>query len=60
MGKNKIDDLIKSNKTLYDLRADKTSKKFSDEKREYLRKYDIRNLPIYIQKNLNKYKDWID
>ena len=40
--------------------ADKTSKKFNNDKRENLEKYDFDKLPAYIKNNLNKYKDWID
>ena len=60
LGKNKIENLIKSNKTIYDMFADKKSKKFGDDKRKDLVKYEISKLPSYIRDNLNKYKDWID
>ena len=60
MGKNKIKELIASNQTIYDMYADKTSKKYGDDKRKNLEKYDINNLPEYVQNNLEKYKNWID
>ena len=60
LGKDKIDFLIKNNKTIYDMFGDKSSKKFGDEKRKTLEKYNINNLPNYIKNNLNRYKDWID
>ena len=40
--------------------GDKISKKYGDDKRKNLEKYEINKLPIYIQNNLNKYKVWID
>ena len=60
LGKKKIENLIKSNKTIYDMFADKKSKKFGDDKRKDLVKYEISKLPSHIRDNLNKYKDWID
>ena len=60
LGTDKINYLIKNNKTIYDMFGDKSSKKFGDEKRKNLEKYEINCLPEYIKNNLNKYKDWID
>ena len=60
LGKDKIDDLIKNNQTIYDMFGDKSSKKYGDDKRKKLEKYEINKLPSYIQNNLNKYKNWID
>ena len=40
--------------------SDKSSKKFGDEKRKTLEKYDINKLPKHIKNNLKKYEDWID
>ena len=60
LGKNKIENLINSNKTIYDMFADKKSKKFGDDKRKDLVKYEVSKLPSYIKNILNKYKDWID
>ncbi len=60
LGKNKIENLINSNKTIYDMFADKKSNKFGDDKRKDLVKYEVSKLPSYIKNNLNKYKDWID
>ena len=60
LGINKINELIQSNKTIYDMLTDKTSKKYGDDKRKNLEKYEIKKLPSYIQNNLKKYKDWID
>ena len=55
----KISSLIKSNETIYDMFADKKSKKFSDNRR-YLEIYDFNKLPNYIKKNKNMLKDWLD
>ena len=60
LGLDKIDYLIKNNKTIYDMFGDKSSKKFGDEKRKTLEKYDINKLPKHIKNNLKKYEDWID
>ena len=60
LGKDKIEYLIKNNKTIYDMFGDKSSKKFGDDKRKDLEKYDISRLPLYIQKNLTNLKNWID
>ena len=60
LGKEKIEELIKNNSTIYDMFNDKTSKKYGDDKRKQLEKFDINNLPLYIQKNFKRYKEWID
>ena len=60
LGKTKIKELMKTNETIYDMFGDKTSKKYGDEKRRKLDIYEINKLPIFIQKNLEKYKNWID
>jgi len=60
LGKEKIEKLMKTNQTIYDMFGDKTSKKYGDDKRRKLDIYEINKLPIFIQKNLEKYKNWID
>ena len=60
LGKDKIEELIKENKTIYDMFADKTASKYGENSRRKLEKFETNKLPIYIQKNLNKYKDWLD
>ena len=60
LGLNKIKELIKENKTIYNMFGDKGSKKYGDNSRQNLEKFEINNLPIYIQDNLEKFKDWID
>ena len=60
LGREKIKELIKENKTIYDMFADKAFKKYGETSRKKLDKFEINKLPIYIQKNINKYKDWLD
>jgi beta-1,4-mannosyl-glycoprotein beta-1,4-N-acetylglucosaminyltransferase len=60
LGINKIKKLIEENKTIYNMYVDKTKKKYSDDSRMNLEKFEINKLPLYIQNNLNKFKDWID
>ena len=60
LGQSKINSLIKQNKTIYDMFGDKSSKKFGDDKRKNLEKFEIKKLPNYIQDNIEKYKNWID
>ena len=38
----------------------KHQKKYGDDKRKKLEKYDLNKLPIYIQENKDKLKEWID
>ena len=40
--------------------GDKKSKKYGDEKRKKLEKYDLNKLPQFIQENQNKLKKWMD
>jgi beta-1,4-mannosyl-glycoprotein beta-1,4-N-acetylglucosaminyltransferase len=60
LGKEKIEELIKNNSTIYDMFVDKTSSKYDDNSRKKLEKFEINKLPLYIQNNLNKFKDWVD
>ena len=55
---SEIDELIKNKKAIYDLNADKRSQKFGNGIE--LENYDIKKLPDYIYKNLDKFKDWIN
>ena len=55
---SEIDELIKNKKAIYDLNADKRSQKFGNGIK--LENYDIKKLPNYIYKNLDKFKDWIN
>ena len=60
LGLKKINELIKNNQTIYDMFGDKTSKKYGNDKRKKLEKYEFNNLPEYIKLNKNKLKEWID
>ena len=60
LGIEKIKELIKENKTIYDMYGDKGSKKYGDNSRKKLEKFEINKLPLYIQNNLEKFKEWID
>ena len=60
LGYDKIKELIKSNKTIYDMFGDKRSKKYNNDKRHKLQKYEINKLPRFIQDNQNQLKKWID
>ena len=54
----KIEDLIKNKKAIYDLTIDKRNQKIGDGNQ--LENYDMKKLPTYLQNNLNKFRDWID
>ena len=60
LGAKKINELIKNNLTIYDMFGDKTSKKYGDDKRKKLEKYEFSNLPEFIKLNKDKLKEWID
>ena len=60
LGIKKITELIKNNQTIYDMFGDKTSKKYGDDKRKKLEKYEFSNLPEFIKLNKDKLKEWID
>ena len=50
---------MKNNETIYDMFADKTEKKFSENKRK-LSLYPKNELPQYILNNESKFKEWLD
>ena len=54
----RIDQMIKEKKTVYDLKVDMRSSKFS--KGQTLTKVNLNQLPNYIQNNIEKYKLWLD
>jgi len=53
-----INKLIEDKRAIYDLNVDKRSQKIGDG--DKLESYDIKKLPSYIHKNLDKFKEWID
>jgi len=52
-----IKKMVSSGKAIYDYHADMRSSKWSG--KENLNKISLTELPLYIQKNTNKYKEWI-
>jgi len=54
----KIDNIIKEKKAIYDLKVDQRVSKFN--KGQKLTTIDLKLLPKYIQKNIEKYKLWLD
>ena len=55
---NDIDKIIKDKQAIYDLTVDKTINKIGNGSK--LVKFELKKLPIYIQKNQDNYKEWID
>ena len=53
-----IDELIKKKQAIYDLRVDKRVNKVGNG--VVLDNFEIEKLPSYLQKNIEKYKNWID
>ncbi len=60
LGYEKINQLIKKNETIYDMFGDKKSKKYGDDTRKKLEKYEFKKLPDFIKNNKNKLKEWMD
>ena len=58
IGEKKISEIIKEKKPIYNLKVDMRSNKF--DLSEKLVVLDMSELPYYIQKNINKYKDWLN
>jgi beta-1,4-mannosyl-glycoprotein beta-1,4-N-acetylglucosaminyltransferase len=58
IGEKKISEIIKEKKTIYNLKNDMKLNKF--DLTEKLVLADIEELPYYLQKNIKKYKDWLD
>jgi beta-1,4-mannosyl-glycoprotein beta-1,4-N-acetylglucosaminyltransferase len=58
MSVGEINKLILSQQAIYDLNLDKKVQKIGHGSK--LEKYDLKNLPSYINNNLEKFKDWID
>ena len=54
----KIAQMMKEKKAVYDLKADMRSSKFG--KGQNLTKVNLNQLPNYIQKNFEKYKLWLE
>ena len=58
VGIEKISEIIKQKKPIYNLKTDMRSNKF--DLSEKLMVSNISELPYYIQKNIDKYKDWLN
>ena len=57
VGEKRISEIIKERKPIYNLKNDMKSNKF--DLSDQLAVADITELPYYIQKNIDKYKDWL-
>ena len=55
---NQINEIIKNKRAIYNLSLDKTESKIGSG--DKLEKFELKRLPIYIQKNLNNFKEWMD
>ena len=55
---DQINEIIDNKEAIYNLNVDKSVGKIG--KGEKLKKFEINNLPLYIQNNLHDLKDWID
>ena len=58
IGEKKISEIIKEKKPIYNLKTDMRANKF--DLSEKLVVSDISELPYYIQKNIDKYRDWLN
>tara|TARA_A100001011_G_scaffold400474_1_gene515291 strand:+ start:2763 stop:3659 length:897 start_codon:yes stop_codon:yes gene_type:complete len=58
LGAKKINEIMKNKKAIYNLRADMKADKFDNT--QDLVVAEVKELPAYIQNNLEKYKDWIE
>ena len=55
---DQINEIIDNKEAIYNLNVDKSVGKIG--KGEKLKKFEINNLPLYIQNNLHDLKDWLD
>ena len=55
---NQIEEIIKNKQAIYDLKVDKRINKIGTGAK--LEKFEFSKLPIYVQKNKNNFKEWID
>ena len=53
-----INEIIKNKRAIYNLNVDKTESKIGNGNQ--LEQFEINRLPVYIQKNLDILKEWID
>jgi len=57
---NQIEEIIIKKQAIYDLKVDKRIFKNKIGSGDKLEKFEFSKLPIYIQKNKNNFKEWID
>ena len=53
-----IEEIVKNKRAIYNLNVDKTENKIGNG--DKLEKYELNKLPVYIQKNLDNLKEWMD
>ena len=58
LGKEKIKNIIKSKKSIYNLKTDMKNEKFDGT--QNLKSTDLKDLPEYINRNKEKYLNWLD
>ncbi len=58
LGKEKIKNIIKSKKSIYNLKTDMKNEKFDGT--QSLKSTDLKDLPEYINRNKEKYLNWLD
>ena len=58
LGKKKIEEIMKSKKSIYNLRADMKTEKFDGT--QNLKSTDCSELPDFIKTNIKKYSNWIE
>ena len=58
MTTNEIENIIENKQAIYDLTVDKTVNKIGNGNK--LERYPLKELPQYLQNNLEKFKNWID
>ena len=58
IGEKRISEIIEEKKPIYNLKTDMRGNKF--DLADQLIIADISELPYYIKKNINKYKDWLN
>ena len=58
LGKEKIKKIIKSKKSIYNLKTDMKNEKFDGT--QSLKSTDLKDLPEYINRNKEKYLNWLD
>ena len=58
LGIEKIKEIIRDKKTIYNLKVDQKENKFNNQNK--LIKVDNNKLPLYVSNNLKKFSNWIE